>query len=644
MKNIVIKRITLENFKKFRSPVTFEFGQVTNIFGRNGEGKTTIADGIMWVLFNRDYSGAKDFEIRPKEDGDLVHFVDINVTLVLDVDGKEITIQKTQKEKWVRKRGATEETFEGNENKYMINEVPRSEREFRSYFDEIITEEVFKYASNPGAFLSMKPKEMREKLFTLVSDFTDHDVIASNQILAPMAELLEKWTIEELMARNKKAIQEYNKKLIEIPTRIDELSKQIIEVDESALELQKHALNEQIESLEREEADLSKQADTYNKLQTEIMQAKFDLGDIERQANKENNDRKMNLRNKIADIEHKIISCKTELNSLSDTILSKKSTISNLSTERAKLVDKFNEIAESKMDENSLICPSCGQALPSDKAESIINDFEQNKMKQLDSIKARGQELLNQEKKLNSQKDELIDELYKSNAILAELKVNSENLHHELESLPQSVDLSTNQAYIDEQAKLNHLQEQLANFDTGESYKAQLKTKRLGLQSELQEVERKLLNAARNVDIETRIKELETELKNVAQLIANEEKQRDLFESFQKSKVEMLSESINKHFKYIKWKFFEPQINGGYADVCEPTIRGISYYRSLNKGHRVVAELDIVQAMQEIYKVNVPVIVDDAERINSFNIPKLDCQVIAMRVTGDDGLKVEVDE
>jgi len=30
--------------------------------------------------------------------------------------------------------------------------------------------------------------------------------------------------------------------------------------------------------------------------------------------------------------------------------------------------------------------------------------------------------------------------------------------------------------------------------------------------------------------------------------------------------------------------------------------------------------------------VQVPVILDNAERVNAFNLPKMDCQLIAMRV------------
>src|SRR5699024_1931045 len=41
-------------------------------------------------------------------------------------------------------------------------------------------------------------------------------------------------------------------------------------------------------------------------------------------------------------------------------------------------------------DENSLICPTCGQAFPVDKAEKIREDFEKNKTLRIEGVKSAG--------------------------------------------------------------------------------------------------------------------------------------------------------------------------------------------------------------------------------------------------------------
>ena len=59
-KHLRIKSLTLVNFKGMRN-VTVDFGDgVTAISGRNGTGKTTIADGFAWLLWGKDSEGNSD--------------------------------------------------------------------------------------------------------------------------------------------------------------------------------------------------------------------------------------------------------------------------------------------------------------------------------------------------------------------------------------------------------------------------------------------------------------------------------------------------------------------------------------------------------------------------------------------------------
>ena len=50
-----------------------------------------------------------------------------------------------------------------------------------------------------------------------------------------------------------------------------------------------------------------------------------------------------------------------------------------------------------------------------------------------------------------------------------------------------------------------------------------------------------------------------------------------LTDLFIKTKVAMLTEKINSHFKLCKFNLFEEQINGGLNEVCEVTVNGVNY-------------------------------------------------------------------
>ena len=150
------------------------------------------------------------------------------------------------------------------------------------------------------------------------------------------------------------------------------------------------------------------------------------------------------------------------------------------------------------------------------------------------------------------------------------------------------------------------------------------------LRSEMAEFERKIASAD-NSAIDERISQLQAEQREVAQKVADQEKMIYLLESFIRYKMDMISESINGKFDGICFKLFELQVNGGLKETCECTVDGVPY-SSLNNGHRIVAGLKIIKALQELYGVSAPIFVDNAESVNEFNLPVMDCQMIYLIV------------
>ena len=66
MKNVRLKQMKLRNFKGIKER-DIDFNLLdTNIYGKIATGKTTIVDSFMWLFFNKDSSGAGDFDIKQK--------------------------------------------------------------------------------------------------------------------------------------------------------------------------------------------------------------------------------------------------------------------------------------------------------------------------------------------------------------------------------------------------------------------------------------------------------------------------------------------------------------------------------------------------------------------------------------------------
>ena len=101
----------------------------------------------------------------------------------------------------------------------------------------------------------------------------------------------------------------------------------------------------------------------------------------------------------------------------------------------------------------------------------------------------------------------------------------------------------------------------------------------------------------------------------------------------------MLSEEINGHFQYAKFKLFEEQINGGIAECCEVTYKGVDY-SDLNNAARISVGIDIINTLCKLNDKFAPVIVDNAESVT--NILPTTSQMICLVVSADDdALRVE---
>lgn len=640
-----LKKMHIENFKGCKDR-QIDFGSRTSIKGVNGSGKTTIVDAVMWVLFNKDSSGATTFDIRPKDSqNNDIDFIDIRVELVLDVDGKELTLVKIQKQNWVKKRGAEEQTFQGNTNSYEINTIPKSEKEFKAYIEELIPEDVFKFASNTNAFMVRKPADRRKTLFQLVSDMSDKDVLATDPKFQPLAEQLSQFTSEEILSRDKKALSENKKKLQEIPARIDEVSKSIVEQDYTEAESKLKELRDQLASVEEDTSDASAYEQA-NQCKSEIAKYKGELQDIERDANADIVSKRKDLQYKIIDVDQQLSQSTKATENIRQTIERLEKTILSSEECLAKLGEKYKEEKAKEISAGANICPTCQREYEADKKESIIADFQKGKDDRLMQINLKGKDVANLLKADKEELEKCKAILFESELQLKELNRSKTDLQNELEAVPEAVDLSTNDKYQAAQNSLinaeGNLEIALNMIKDANVKKQAITDKKRSIQSEIDAVNRILAGKQAVANAKARVDELKNEQRRISQDIATIEKEIYLLEEFNKAKVNLLSDRINAHFKVVKWKLFERQINGGYNPICEPLVNGQAYSSALNSGHKILAELDIIQALQRIYDVSVPVFLDNAERINDFNIPEMDCQLVTLSVSEDPSLKVEV--
>jgi hypothetical protein len=112
------------------------------------------------------------------------------------------------------------------------------------------------------------------------------------------------------------------------------------------------------------------------------------------------------------------------------------------------------------------------------------------------------------------------------------------------------------------------------------------------------------------------IEELKAEQTTLSQQIANVEKEQFVIENFIKDKIDRLEYAINSRFKYIKFRMFEEQINGGLRETCEATVNGVPY-SDANSASKINAGLDVINTLSNFYGVYAPIFIDNAESVHT---------------------------
>jgi DNA repair exonuclease SbcCD ATPase subunit len=667
----------MENFKGIKS-LDVNFSNKTSIKGQNAAGKTTIFDAFTWLLFNKNSAGEEKFNVRPLDkDGNRIDNVEIKVSSILDVDGKEVELSKTQKQNWVKKRGTDTAVLQGNVNSFEIDGYPKSEADFKAYVSNLAqSEDMFKMLTNPQYFSSLKWKDQRDILMRLATDVSDVELAQTDAKYAPLLGELEKApSTDDIRAKFSKALSEWKKKQAEIPVRIDEAEKSKIDVDVAEQELAKTDLTRRIAECDKK---IENAGSALGDLRSKEMQLQFDMSGMEQTMNRE-------LSNKRSIMDAELRDCKNELEHFAVTISLKEKqisdnekTITDADAERKKLGEQYNAekakafdetpylFDESKwvFDESTTICSLCGQKLPADKIEQLKADFEERKTKAKADAKRKlndsksdfitqKESNLEEIKAYGFAKKNLIEELTKKNADLQmeidSLKkqeqgtfTNKEELCKLLSEIPEEADYSQNEEYVKLKAEHDKILADIAKLESEGADKVvtDLKAEKTNLQAQLDEVNKVIAQAANNIMIDDRIETLRDEQKEIGQKVADQEQMLYLLEEFIRFKLDKVSESINSHFKTVNFKLFEMQLNGGMKDCCECTVNGVPY-STLNSGHRIVAGLDIIRSLSELYGVSVPIFVDNAESLNEFNVPDMDAQLILLSVTEDKQLKVE---
>lgn len=679
---MILKSLHIENFKGVKDK-TYEFGKTTRVSGMNRRGKTTIGAAWYWLMSDKNYELVSNPNIRPDNIEDCIP----TVTADVDVDGKEITLSKMQKRK-VGKPDANGVSKVTITNIYEINSVPKTERDFKAYLEELGFDfDKFLICSHPNVFtkdLSLKKKqdEMRKSLFAMASKKTDLEIAQMNKETADVAKLLESYKFEEIEAMNNASKKKAVEQLDVIPNQIIGLEKAKVDIDVAEQELAKADLARKIAEID---GKIANTGSTIGDLRSREMQLQFDMSGIMQTMSRELDDKRRKLDDAIFDTVRNVDDVLRQIRNIKTQIADNEKIVSDADAERKALGVKYNaekakafdeapyQFDESKwvFDDSTTVCSLCGQKLPDDKIEQIKSDFEARKEKaKEDSFRKLADAKRNFIEQTNSnmenikskgfEQKRIIEDLTKKNAELQqsveslekqeqETLAKKEELSKQLLELPEEADYSQNEEYVKLKTEHDEILAKIEKLESegADSVVGELKAEKSDLQSQLDEVNKIIAQAENNIRIDEQIADMQQKQREYGQAKADAERILYQLKEVSKRKNKLLVEEINQHFGIVRWKLFDFQKNGEYKEVCIPTVldEETGIYKvfgdTTNTGREIEAKLDICNSFQKLFDMYVPIFLDGAESINDEYVPVVDTQLILLSVSADKQLKVE---
>ena len=530
-----------------------------------------------------------------------------------------MVVRKVQKRKYSK-----DGTSYKDDNVYYINEVAKTLTAYNEYFD--IDMNVFKMCSNVNAFLSKKPAEMREYLFTLAESKTDYDIASAHEELAELLPLLSKYTRDEVIALNKKASSDIKAELPVLKGQISEKERDIQTknaTDKGELLAKQKEIEDRLKTVADAKAENDKLSSEYQTLSDGILELKFKQNEIERTANDELVGKRDALKQAISDVKLELSNIQNECISMQRTIESLTANVDYKNRIRNAKVEEWQQANDRKFDENSLVCPYCKREYDEGKKEEMRADFDTHKAEELKRITDAGMAIKAEIESTTVEIEEYKGKIEEKSITANNLNDEITSLRESLNAMPTKADVSDNDTYKALQAEIEKKETLLKASSSMSDVRANLKAEETTLNSQLIDTKSEIAKLDTVADTE-RIAELERQYTVKEQTQANAEKILKLIKELDKCKNEELSDEINSHFGIVKWKLWELTKGGEYKNVCVPMVNGKSILTTMsNKGNRILGRIDICRSLQNINGFICPIWLDDAESLDVGNRRKL---------------------
>ena len=659
MKKIIFKSLSLLNFKGIRN-LHVSFGEnLTVISGRNAAGKTSIADAIMWVLFDVGYDGNK---LEPKtfdKNHEIIKEIPHEAELTLLVDGDQIVLKRSLSDAWKGDKCT-------NTYKYYVDGDVTTAGDFKKIVENICPDSVFRRISSATNFCSLPWQKQRELLESLADQYTSQDITQGDERFDFVVEELKKKSIADLIHHIKYKRKEVQKQLDSVPVRLAELNKSLPEAqDWDALSAEKTKLNDKLVELANKMqairiggADkvrydgILKKIEFAEKRKRNMEQGAMNLAT--EQATKHQSD-VITTNIAVKKAQSLVDDLKATMRGYTESEIHAKDKKEECERKVVDINNRLDELSKSRWSWNAEdgICPHCGQPLPAEDVERIkkeskdrFNERKSNASKKIqeefNGIQQEYTDAKNILEKLDNDRMVTTNQLVKANKTLKEAEFKKLEVDAEKPKTYEQI-LAEKEEYQQVVKEIADLQ---AELDEPSARSDENTEMLVGLEKEREPIGiryNEVLELLATKETYDRISELIEKAKQDKESYQNQldelDEKLDLANEYNKKSCQLLEENVNGHFSYVKWSMFTQDLDGNMKPYCECYHDGVPYSR-LNGAAKVNAGIDIANTFSRFYQVSAPMVLDECESVND-PIYSGEQQQIRLKVTTDDKLKFE---
>lgn len=652
MKQIVLKSLTLVNFKGEKERTTTFNADITTICGANGVGKSRHFAAFLWLLFGKDEQERKDYEVRTIVNGEPLHNCECSVTGILLVNGEQLTLKRSFVEDWVKPRGCVDLVFKGNRTECWWNETPVNVGEYTKRVEAIVNADVFKMITNPAFFTSMKWNLQREQLFQLAGTVTNEEIANGNADFALLLDQLNGKSLTDFKREISSKKSRLKSELAQIQPRIDQTHKMMPAAEDfTAVEREFVTVNEEIANINAQMQNVAKMQrekfKTQQSKQAEIAAAKARLDvlwqtaiDKARKDAQIANQNRVELIGTISSIKSEIRLKEIELNNARSEVMQLESLSGTLKTKRTKLLDEWNSVDASEWN-GSTVCPTCGQPLPANQIESFRAKFNADKAANLERITRLGLQNNQQWGDTKAQLDErrkavdiLSSDITLKNGQLDEAQKSLDNMP---EVMPAEIAVEDIPGYAEIKEALDKMYTELDKTESSTDVD-KLNASLADANHHRDDLMKRLASQEQISRANAEIANLEREGKELAQQIAYLEKTEYTVQNFTKARIDECTTRVNKMFRMVTFRLFDYTIDGNPIETCIALINGVPF-GTANRASQINAGLDIINSLCKHYGVQAPIFLDNAESVNEFI--STESQIVKMVVTTDNQLIIK---